>query len=94
MHMWSLAIPHSAGLSADLLVALRRHQWVKEEVLAAKLQLHPKQLRRTLKALEEELLVVRRHRKEVWSMFSVKKAPERVAHKLGGACRTSVPPSD
>ena len=54
-------------------------------MLAAKLQLHPKQLRRTLKALEEELLVVRRHRKEVRSAFSVKKAPERVAHKLGGA---------
>ena len=44
---------------------------MKEEVLAAKLQLHPKQLRRTLKALEEELLVVRRHRKEVRSMFEI-----------------------
>lgn len=38
---------------------------MKEEDLAKKLRLHPKQLRRTLRVLEEEMLIIREHRKEV-----------------------------
>ena len=38
---------------------------MKEEDLAKFLKLHPKQLRRTLRVLEEEMLVVREHRREV-----------------------------
>jgi transcription initiation factor TFIIE subunit alpha len=48
---------------------LDRRQWVKEEDLAKVLRLHPKQLRRTLRVLEEEMLVIREHRREVWLHF-------------------------
>lgn len=44
---------------------LFRRQWVREEDLAKDLKLHSKQLRRTLRFLEEEKLVARDHRKEV-----------------------------
>eukprot|EP00899_Mesostigma_viride_P002271 jgi/Mesvir1/12044/Mv00330-RA.1 len=52
------------GEAVILLDALTRRQWVKEEDLARDLKLHPKQLRRTLRALEEDQLVVREHRRE------------------------------
>ena len=48
-----------------VVIHLVRRQWVKEEDLAKVLRLHPKQLRRTLRVLEEEMLVIREHRKEV-----------------------------
>jgi transcription initiation factor TFIIE subunit alpha len=44
-----------------------RRQWVKEDDLAKVLRLHPKQLRRTLRVLEEEMLVIREHRREVFT---------------------------
>jgi transcription initiation factor TFIIE subunit alpha len=53
------------GIAVVVLDALTRRQWVKEEDLARDLRLHPKQLRRTLRVLEEELLIVREHRREV-----------------------------
>lgn len=53
------------GIAVVVLDALTRRQWVKEEDLAKKLRLHPKQLRRTLRVLEEEMLIIREHRKEV-----------------------------
>lgn len=48
-----------------------RRQWVKEEDLAKVLRLHPKQLRRTLRVLEEEMLVIREHRREVRIAFKM-----------------------
>ncbi|CAI5470680.1 unnamed protein product [Closterium sp. Yama58-4] len=52
------------GLTIVVLDALTRRQWMREEELARQLHLHPKQLRRTLKMLEEEMMIVREHRKE------------------------------
>jgi len=52
------------GMAVLILDTLTRMQWVKEEDLAARLKLHPKQLRRTLRFLEQELLVRREHRRE------------------------------
>ncbi|CAM6106125.1 unnamed protein product [Calypogeia fissa] len=52
------------GIAVVVLDALTRRQWVKEEDLARDLRLHPKQLRRTLRVLEEELLILREHRRE------------------------------
>ncbi|BBN15758.1 transcription initiation factor TFIIE subunit alpha [Marchantia polymorpha subsp. ruderalis] len=52
------------GIAVVILDALTRRQWVKEEDLARDLRLHPKQLRRTLRVLEEELLILREHRRE------------------------------
>lgn len=56
----------------SILDGLDRRQWVKEEDLAKVLRLHPKQLRRTLRVLEEEMLVIREHRREVWLHFPIK----------------------
>ncbi|CAM6034878.1 unnamed protein product [Sphagnum compactum] len=52
------------GIAVVILDALTRRQWVKEDDLAKVLRLHPKQLRRTLRVLEEEMLVIREHRRE------------------------------
>ncbi|PSS26840.1 General transcription factor IIE subunit 1 like [Actinidia chinensis var. chinensis] len=52
------------GIAVVVLDALTRRQWVREEDLAKDLKLHSKQLRRTLRFLEEEKLVTRDHRKE------------------------------
>eukprot|EP00250_Pteridium_aquilinum_P007411 c17133_g1_i3 orf=268-1734(+) len=52
------------GIAVVVLDALTRRQWVKEDDLAKDLRLHPKQLRRTLRTLEEEALIVREHRRE------------------------------
>lgn len=52
------------GIAVVVLDALTRRQWVKEDDLAKDLRLHPKQLRRTLRTLEEESLIVREHRRE------------------------------
>ncbi|KAJ7518182.1 hypothetical protein O6H91_21G058600 [Diphasiastrum complanatum] len=52
------------GIAIVILDALTRRQWVKEEDLARDLKLHPKQLRRTLRVLEEEQLVVREDHRE------------------------------
>eukprot|EP00249_Psilotum_nudum_P009185 c21763_g1_i1 orf=143-1642(+) len=52
------------GIAVVVLDALTRRQWVKEDDLAKDLHLHPKQLRRTLRVLEEEALIVREHRRE------------------------------
>lgn len=52
-----------------VVIHLIRRQWVKEEDLAKVLRLHPKQLRRTLRVLEEEMLVIREHRKEVSVLY-------------------------
>lgn len=48
---------------------------MKEEDLAKNLGLHPKQLRRTLRVLEEELLVIREHRREVRAVPDIGKSP-------------------
>ena len=42
-----------------ILDALTRRRWVKEDELAADILLHPKQLRKTLRYLEEDQLVLR-----------------------------------
>lgn len=52
-----------------VVIHMVRRQWVKEEDLAKVLRLHPKQLRRTLRVLEEEMLVIREHRKEVSVLY-------------------------
>lgn len=52
------------GIVVVVLDALTRRQWVREEDLAKSLSLHSKQLRRTLRFLEEEKLVTRDHRRE------------------------------
>ncbi|KAI4324632.1 hypothetical protein MLD38_030102 [Melastoma candidum] len=52
------------GLVVVVLDALTRRQWVREEDLAKAIKLHTKQLRRTLRMLEEEKLITRDHRKE------------------------------
>lgn len=52
------------GIVVVVLDALTRRQWVREEDLAKALSLHSKQLRRTLRFLEEEKLVTRDHRRE------------------------------
>ncbi|KAI5059981.1 hypothetical protein GOP47_0024401 [Adiantum capillus-veneris] len=52
------------GIAVVVLDALTRRQWVKEDDLAKNLRLHPKQLRRTLRTLEEEALIAREHRRE------------------------------
>ncbi|KAK6946972.1 TFIIEalpha/SarR/Rpc3 HTH domain [Dillenia turbinata] len=52
------------GLVVVVLDALTRRQWAREEDLAKELKLHSKQLRRTLRFLEEEKMVSRDHRKE------------------------------
>ncbi|XP_022987307.1 general transcription factor IIE subunit 1-like [Cucurbita maxima] len=52
------------GIAVVVLDALTRRQWVREEDLAKNLKLHSKQLRRTLRFLEEEKLVTRDHRRE------------------------------
>ncbi|KAM7479736.1 hypothetical protein LguiA_027949 [Lonicera macranthoides] len=52
------------GIAVVVLDALTRRQWVREEDLAKDLKLHTKQLRRTLRFLEEEKFVMRDHRKE------------------------------
>ncbi|XP_023006507.1 general transcription factor IIE subunit 1-like [Cucurbita maxima] len=52
------------GIAVVVLDALTRRQWVREEDLAKNLKLHSKQLRRTLRFLEEEKLITRDHRRE------------------------------
>ncbi|GBG71195.1 hypothetical protein CBR_g8498 [Chara braunii] len=52
------------GIAVVILDALTRREWVKEEDLARQLCIHPKQLRRTLRVLEEEMMVIREHRRE------------------------------
>eukprot|EP00242_Pyramimonas_sp_CCMP2087_P007858 CAMPEP_0198224624 /NCGR_PEP_ID=MMETSP1445-20131203/97694_1 /TAXON_ID=36898 /ORGANISM="Pyramimonas sp., Strain CCMP2087" /LENGTH=236 /DNA_ID=CAMNT_0043903853 /DNA_START=434 /DNA_END=1141 /DNA_ORIENTATION=+ len=52
------------GMAVLIIDTLTRMQWVKEEDLAARLKLHSKQLRRTLRFLEQELMVRREHRRE------------------------------
>lgn len=52
-------------LSHFFVVSCPRRQWVREEDLAKNLKLHSKQLRRTLRFLEEEKLITRDHRREV-----------------------------
>ncbi|CAI9113637.1 OLC1v1014276C1 [Oldenlandia corymbosa var. corymbosa] len=52
------------GIAVVVLDALTRRQWVREEDLAKVLKLHSKQLRRTLRFLEEEKMITRDHRKE------------------------------
>eukprot|EP00244_Chara_vulgaris_P014469 TRINITY_DN9071_c0_g1_i2.p1 TRINITY_DN9071_c0_g1~~TRINITY_DN9071_c0_g1_i2.p1 ORF type:complete len:559 (+),score=161.15 TRINITY_DN9071_c0_g1_i2:41-1717(+) len=52
------------GIAVVILDALTRREWVKEEDLARQLCIHPKQLRRTLRVLEEEMIVIREHRRE------------------------------
>lgn len=47
-----------------------RRQWVREEDLAKDLKIHTKQLRRMLRFFEEEKLITRDHRKEVYSACS------------------------
>lgn len=52
------------GIAVVVLDALTRRQWVREEDLAKVLKLHSKQLRRTLRLLEEDKMITRDHRKE------------------------------
>lgn len=40
---------------------LTSQQWIKEDILAEKLQLHSKQVRRVVRYLEQEQLVMREH---------------------------------
>eukprot|EP00898_Chlorokybus_atmophyticus_P004807 jgi/Chlat1/5327/Chrsp35S08985 len=52
------------GIAVVIVDALTRRQWVKEDELAKDLRMHPKQLRRAIRVLEEEQLVIREHRRE------------------------------
>ncbi|XP_057974533.1 transcription initiation factor IIE subunit alpha-like isoform X2 [Malania oleifera] len=56
------------GIAVVVLDALTRRQWVREEDLAKDLKLHSKQLRRTLRFFEEEKLVTRDHRREIYDV--------------------------
>ncbi|XP_042457008.1 general transcription factor IIE subunit 1-like isoform X5 [Zingiber officinale] len=56
------------GMAVIVLDALTRRQWVREEDLAKTLKLHAKQLRRILRYFEEEKLVMRDHRKEIYDV--------------------------
>ncbi|XP_024543384.1 general transcription factor IIE subunit 1 isoform X1 [Selaginella moellendorffii] len=67
------------GISVVVLDALTRRQWVKEEELAKRLKLHPKQLRRTLRVLEDEMLVIREDHKETTKNAKVYNAAVAVA---------------
>lgn len=60
-----LAAAETRGIAVVVLDALTRRQWIKEDELAKQLHLNPKLLRKTLKMLEEEMLVMREQRKEV-----------------------------
>jgi transcription initiation factor IIE alpha subunit len=46
-----------------------RRQWVREEDLAKDLNLHTKQLRRSLQLFEDENIITRDHRREVAIQF-------------------------
>ncbi|KAK7840037.1 transcription initiation factor iie subunit alpha [Quercus suber] len=59
------------GIAVVVLDALTRRQWVREEDLAKDLKLHSKQLRRTLRFFEEEKLVTRDHRREIYSSYAI-----------------------
>ncbi|KAL2896027.1 Transcription initiation factor IIE subunit alpha [Bienertia sinuspersici] len=52
------------GMAVVILDALTRRQWAREEDVAKDLKIHLKQLRRTLRFLEEEKLVMRDNRRE------------------------------
>ena len=47
------------GVACVVLDALTRRRWVKEDELAADILVNPKQLRKTLRYLEEDQLVLR-----------------------------------
>jgi hypothetical protein len=47
------------GVACVILDALTRRRWAKEDDLAADILIHPKQLRKTLRYLEEDQLVLR-----------------------------------
>ena len=47
------------GVACVILDALTRRRWVKEDELAADILINPKQLRKTLRYLEEDQLVLR-----------------------------------
>jgi hypothetical protein len=47
------------GVACVILDALTRRRWAKEDELAADIMIHPKQLRKTLRYLEEDQLVLR-----------------------------------
>jgi transcription initiation factor TFIIE subunit alpha len=55
----------SRGLAVVVLDTLMRRQWIKEEELAKDLQLHSKQVKKVVKILQDEGIVVRDSRKEV-----------------------------
>ncbi|KAF7094222.1 hypothetical protein CFC21_096550 [Triticum aestivum] len=57
---------HAQGTAVVVLDALTRRdgQWVREDDLAASLRMQPKPLRRVLRYLEEDKIVLRDHRKE------------------------------
>lgn len=61
----------SRGLAVVVLDTLMRRQWIKEEELAKDLQLHAKQLKKVLKVLQDEGVVVRDSRKEVGFVTSL-----------------------
>lgn len=55
----------SRGVAVVVLDTLMRRQWIKEDELAKDLQLHAKQLKKVLKVLQDEGIVVRESRREV-----------------------------
>ena len=70
------------GLGAVVLDALSRREWVKEDLLAGELGLHPKQVRKCLRFLAEEQLVTREFRRERGGQIE---APEGADQGAGGA---------
>ena len=69
------------GLGAVVLDALTRREWVKEDLLAGELGLHPKQVRKCLRFLAEEQLVTREFRRERGGQIE---APEGADQGAGG----------
>ena len=53
----------TTGLAIVVLDALTKREWIEEDRLAEELQVNAKQLRKTLKVLENEQIVKREHRK-------------------------------
>eukprot|EP01026_Neomeris_dumetosa_P045249 TRINITY_DN38316_c0_g1_i2.p1 TRINITY_DN38316_c0_g1~~TRINITY_DN38316_c0_g1_i2.p1 ORF type:complete len:453 (-),score=87.63 TRINITY_DN38316_c0_g1_i2:330-1568(-) len=51
------------GLAVVLLDGLVSHEWIKEDQLANTLRIHPKQIRKVLKYLEDERVLAREHHK-------------------------------
>lgn len=63
---WQVYDTH--GLGVVVLTALSNKEWIKEDELAAELNIHAKQLRRALRYLEQEQVIMREHVRETKRM--------------------------